>query len=75
MFSGWDITVENQHMFLTVSQPELLTTDPSQKPTSYVAIEHNNIPCPYTTQCVSNSPQCPKAAPTCYYGVCKATFC
>lgn len=75
MFSGWEITVENQHMFLTVSQPELLATDPSQKPTSYAAIEHNALPCPYTYTCVPYSPQCPKSVPNCHYGTCKAALC
>jgi hypothetical protein len=77
IFSGWDITVERQHMFLTVSQPELLATDPSQKPTSYVAIEHNSIPCdigPFTS-CISFFSGCPKATPTCYYGTCVGFLC
>lgn len=75
MFSGWDITVERQHMFLTISQPELLATDPSQRPTSYVAIEHNFTPCTFYFSCIPFYPQCPKNAPSCDAGACRSYDC
>ena len=44
-FSGWIMTVERRHLFLTV-------TDGSTQNLSYAAIEHNGANCsPYTGQC------------------------
>ena len=67
VFSGWFITVENAHVFLTK------TTSTNNE--SFVSIEHNNVSCPAgacnpgCNQCVS----CPKATPYCNYEVCSSS--
>ena len=64
VFSGWFITVENAHIFLTK------TTSTNNQ--SYVSIEHNVVSCPEETcgvgcnQCVS----CPKQESYCWDGIC-----
>ena len=55
IFSGWFITVENAHLFLTK------TTSTNNE--TFVSIEHNEF-CP-TCSGASSSGYCPKSAPKC----------
>lgn len=70
IFSGWFITVENAHLFLTKTS--------STNNESFVSIEHNyGEPCYYCTG-FSGSPYCPKSSPFCgAYGYCVSSgqFC
>jgi hypothetical protein len=52
-FSGWIITVERRHLFLTV-------TNSSTQNLSFAAIEHNARACFFQTSCGQNQPTCPK---------------
>jgi hypothetical protein len=52
-FSGWEITVERRHLFLTV-------TNSSTQNLSFAAIEHNGRACFFQTSCGQNQPTCPK---------------
>jgi hypothetical protein len=64
IFSGWEITVENAHLFLTK------TTSTNNQ--SYVTIEHNLIGCPYLAcGCPGTCASCPKPAPYCDGYVCR----
>jgi len=53
VFSGWVITVERRHLFLTV-------TSSSTQNLSFAAIEHNARACFFQTSCFENQPTCPK---------------
>jgi hypothetical protein len=62
-FSGWEITVERRHLFLTV-------TNSSTQNLSFAAIEHNNRACYFETSCGNNQPTCPKGGWQCFQGQC-----
>jgi hypothetical protein len=68
VFSGWEITVANAHLFLTKTS--------STNNESFVSIEHNTVYCPNgACPCYSACASCPKNAPMCYQGVCSNVFC
>jgi hypothetical protein len=63
IFSGWFITVENAHLFLTKTS--------STNNESFVSIEHNAGEACYYCSGGSQSAYCPKSAPYCgAYGYC-----
>jgi hypothetical protein len=67
VFSGWEIEVENAHVFLTK------TTSTNNQ--SYVTIEHNapaSCP-PYACGCPGTCSSCPKGTPYCNGAVCFAS--
>jgi hypothetical protein len=58
VFSGWFISVENAHLFLTKTS--------STNNESFVSIEHNGPSCPpYSCPCPATCSSCPKAEPYC----------
>jgi hypothetical protein len=60
VFSGWFISVENAHLFLTKTS--------STNNESFVSIEHNGPSCPpYGCPCPGTCSSCPKAEPYCAY--------
>jgi hypothetical protein len=62
-FSGWVISVERKHLFLTV-------TNSSTENLSFAAIEHNVTYCGFQTDCGGAQFTCPKSQ-RCYGGVCE----
>ena len=56
VFSGWFISVERAHLFLTK------TTSTNNE--SFVSIEHNGPACPVGC-CSASCPTCPKSEPQC----------
>jgi hypothetical protein len=69
VFSGWLITVENVHLFLTKTS--------STNNTSYVSIEHNFTSCPVGCPCEFQCGACPKQQPYCNqsFGACSFSPC
>lgn len=58
VFSGWFISVENAHLFLTKTS--------STNNESFVSIEHNGPSCPpYACPCPGTCGSCPKSEPYC----------
>jgi hypothetical protein len=62
-FSGWIISVERKHLFLTV-------TNSSTQNLSFAAIEHNNRACIFQTSCFLYQFTCYKNQ-ECRYGLCQ----
>jgi hypothetical protein len=69
VFSGWLITVENVHLFLTKTS--------STNNMSYVSIEHNSVGCPVGCPCQFQCGACPKQQPYCNqsFGTCTFSPC
>jgi hypothetical protein len=58
VFSGWFVSVENAHLFLTKTS--------STNNESFVSIEHNGPSCPpYACPCPGGCGSCPKSEPYC----------
>jgi hypothetical protein len=74
LFSGWEITVEGAHLFLTKNP----NSTSNESFASYVTIEHNALLCPLGAcyNCSSTCASCPKTVKYCIgASTCSTTKC